>query len=176
MLTWILKRQKLENHGRKGKLIKDVYMKKYYVQSDFKYLVWVLSGLFIIMGVLMIANVGYEGLILILVALLFFGLGFVFNINKIYIIDDELHISFARLKKKIKIKDITSLRLYKGKSKYSFGQILVTLNKVPEVDNDIPMISLIKECKSEHIPVYLIGYNKCLIKELEKQGVELIRL
>lgn len=166
----------MQNQVNMSKLKKDVFMKKYYVQSEFKYLVWLLSGLFTIMGVLMVINVGNEGFILILVALLFFGLGFIFNINKIYIKDNELHISFARLKKKIRFEDITSLRFYKRKSKYSFGQILMTLDKIPEVDNDIPMIALIQVCKSERIPVYLLGYNKSLLIELEKQGIELIRL
>ncbi|HOE15421.1 MAG TPA: hypothetical protein PLH82_01890 [Candidatus Paceibacterota bacterium] len=125
---------------------------------------------------LMVINVGNEGFILILVALLFFGLGFIFNINKIYIKDNELHISFARLKKKIRFEDITSLRLYKSRSRYSFDQILVTLDRNPEVEDDIPMMALIKVCKIERIPVYFFGYNKSLVIDLEKKGIEVIRV
>ena len=151
-------------------------MKKYYVQSEFKYLIWFLSGVFAVMGVLMVTNVGNEGFILILVSLLFFGLGFIFNINKIYLNENELHIHFARLKKKIKIEDITSVRLYKSRSRYSFGQILVTLDRNPEVEDDIPMMALIKVCKIERIRVYFFGYNKSLVIDLERKGIEVIRV
>ncbi len=41
MLLWIIG---IQNQVNMSKLKKDVFMKKYYMQSEFKYLVWLLSG------------------------------------------------------------------------------------------------------------------------------------
>lgn len=148
---------------------------KYYVQSEYKMLIWLLAGLLFMMGILMLIYVSYEGFIILGVSLLFFGLGFIFNINTVTLTDEAILLHFVRFKKKIEWETVTSIRIYKGHSLFSVNQIVITTNHIPDIEIDVSMFQFVKYCKQAQIPTYLIGYHKRLVKDLESRGFKQIK-
>lgn len=149
-------------------------MKKYRVQSEYKILIWFMSGLFLVIGVMAVISSVNEGYVSIFLALFLFCLSLIFNNNKIYMNDEYLHISFLRLKKKIKINEIKSVVLYKGA--FNFGHYMyITTDIEINSEKKIPRLALIKFFENEKIPLYYLGYNKKLIMSLEMKDIKIIR-
>lgn len=149
---------------------------KYYVQSEYKYLVWLLAVLLFAMGILMLIVEGYEGFILLGASVLFFGLGFIFNMNSVTLTDEAILLNFVRLKKRIELKSITNIRIYKGRSPYSVNQVIITTDHIPEIGADVSMGQFIQYCNQAHIPIYMIGYQKRMIQAINSKVLPMDKL
>ena len=134
---------------------------KIYTQASLRKFLIVMSiilGVFSILGAIFI---DVTMLILLVISLFFFGLSFLFNINKIHLNENSIKMDLALIKKEIELKDIKQIVIYGGDKPF-----FLIINLSNEIDyNGLSYIQYVNTAKKLNYECHYINIQSLMKKD-----------
>lgn len=134
---------------------------KIYTQASLRKLLIVMSIIFSVFSILGAIFIDVTMLILLVISLFFFGLSFLFNINKIHLNENSIKMDLALIKKEIELKDIKQVVIYGGNQPF-----YLIINLSNEIDyNGLSYIQYVNKAKKSNYECYYINIQSLMKKD-----------